>query len=78
MPKFKLAHLALVLVAAHDLRTQIRTYKVAVLFRTAAELYEETERANEAKIKYLCDMLDKNGVEVTEFDLIAMNELNNQ
>jgi hypothetical protein len=72
MPKFKLAHAMFVLLAAHDIRLQIRAYKAAKLYLEATKAYEYTERANMAQIQYLCQLLDQHGIEVTEFDLMVL------
>lgn len=72
MPKFKLTHVMLALVALHDIKLQIRAHKAAKLYLEAIKLYEGTERANTAQIQYLCRMLDKHGIEVTEFDLMVL------
>lgn len=75
LTKLKLAAAAatFALVAAHDIRTQIRTRKAAALFLAASKAYEETETAHEAQIMYLCHMLDQNEVPADEFDLIALH-----
>jgi Ni2+-binding GTPase involved in maturation of urease and hydrogenase len=74
MPKFKLAPVVMfALVVAHDLKTQIDARQAAKLYLAAAESYEETQRCHEAQIKYLCEMLDRNEIDVTEFDLMVLN-----
>lgn len=72
MPKIKPIHIVLALSAASNLRTKIRAYKAAKLYLEAIKAYEETERSNTAQIQYLCQMLDKHGIEVTEFDLMVL------
>lgn len=73
MPK----HSALAVIAAcalaHDIRTQIKAYKAAKLFLEATKAHEETEAVNHAQIAYLVSLLEKHGIEPTEFDLIALN-----
>jgi hypothetical protein len=56
-----------------DIRTRIKAKTAAELFLEAHEAFEETQRANEAQISYLCHILDENDVPVDEFDLIALN-----
>jgi hypothetical protein len=56
-----------------NIKTKIQAKTAAALYLEAQEGYEETQRANEAQISYLCHMLDENDVPVNEFDLIALN-----
>ncbi|HVI80833.1 MAG TPA: hypothetical protein VM715_22310 [Candidatus Acidoferrum sp.] len=64
---------AFVLLAAHDIKTRIKAKNNAELFLIAHEAFLEEKRANEAKIAYLCHLLDDNGIPADEFDLIALN-----
>lgn len=72
MPKFKLTHVMLALIAVHDIRNMVRANKAANLYLKSVKIYEETERAHTAQIQYLCRMLDQHGIEVTEFDLMVL------
>lgn len=65
--------IALGVVVAHDIKIQIEAKKLTELFITAHQVIEETEQANQAKIQYLCHLLDEHGVPADEFDLIALN-----
>jgi len=56
-----------------NIKTKIELRKSAELYLASHEAFEETQRANEAQIMYLCHMLDQNDVPVDEFDLIALN-----
>ena len=71
-PSTLFSAVALAAVVAHDIKTQIRARNNAQLYLKAHEAFEETQRANEAQIKYLCHMLDEAEVPVNEFDLIVL------
>lgn len=70
--KFAFA-VALAVVVAHDIKTQIEAQKAAKLFLTAHEQFREIKTYNHAQIEYLINMLIENGIELDEFDLIALN-----
>lgn len=62
-------------VIVHDIATQIQASKAARLYLKASEAYEEEQRVNHAQIEYLCHMINDAGIEITEFDMIALNNL---
>lgn len=64
---------AFALVAAHDIKTQIKTKQLAKLFVTAYEAMEESQHAHEAQIKYLCHKLNEANIDADEFDLIVLH-----
>lgn len=66
---------ALVLVAADNLATRIRAQKAAKLYVIAHEHMAEEIASQEAKIVYLCSLLNKHHVPADEFDLIVLNSL---
>lgn len=55
------------------IKTKIDARQAAKLYLAAHEAFEETQKAHETQIEYLCHMLDENDIEVNEFDLIALN-----
>lgn len=61
------------LVVAHDIRTKIKAKKNAELFLNAYVAFEEDQRSNEAKIQYLCHLLNENEIPADEFDMIVLN-----
>jgi hypothetical protein len=64
---------AFALVVADDIRTKIRIHKDADLFAEALTLTEQITHRQDTQIDYLMHLLNENGVEATEFDLIALN-----
>lgn len=64
---------ALALTVASEIKERIDAKKAAKLYLASHEAFEETQRANEAQISYLCHMLDQHDIAVDEFDLIALN-----
>lgn len=64
---------ALALVVAHDIKTQIKTKQLAELFATAYVEMEENQHANVAQIQYLCHKLNEANLDADEFDLIVLN-----
>lgn len=73
MPKNLLITAALVLTIASDIKSRVEAKKAAKLYLASLEAYEETQRANEAQISYLCHMLDQHDIPADAFDLIALN-----
>jgi hypothetical protein len=67
----------LTIVVAHDIHTHIQARKAAQLFSEVTEAYRFAELANHAQISYLVHLLQENGIEPDEFDLIALH-YNNQ
>jgi hypothetical protein len=61
------------LAVAWGIKSRIETRQLAKVFLTTTTEYEETQRANETQIQYLCRVLDKNGIPVDAFDLITLN-----
>lgn len=74
---------ALTLAVADDIRMKIRNHRQVELLakqQGAIEFaFEAVEAADKklevagSQIQYLCHVLNENGVEVDEFDLIALN-----
>lgn len=69
----KLLLAALAVVVAHDVITQIETTRAAKAFIAAHEAHKQTEAVSTAQISYLLHVLVENGIEASEFDLIALN-----
>lgn len=69
-----IAGAAFVSIIMYDnIQTKIKARKAADLFIETCQAFEETQRANEHQIIYLCHMLDQNNVPADEFDLIALH-----
>lgn len=64
---------AFALVIACDIKLRIKAKKAAESYLSAYIAFEEIQRANEGRIEYLTNMLNKNDIPVDEFDLIALN-----
>lgn len=58
---------------AYGIKARISAKKDAKLYVASHEMFVEEQRANEAQIKYLCHMLDRNDIPVDTFDLIVLN-----
>jgi len=70
----KLALAAVVVVAvAHDIKTQINAQKAAQIYLKAHEAHKEMEAISEHQIKYLMHILEEHDIELSEFNLLALN-----
>lgn len=73
MPSHIKFAVVLALVAAHDIHSQIKARKQYEFYLQACEDFTEIDAAYQAQIRYLIHLLEENGVEPTEFDLIALH-----
>lgn len=69
---------ALVLSVTHDIKFRIKAHKAAKQILRVSERWEIEMAVSEAKVQYLLDICDKNGVVPDEFDLIALTTLFSQ
>jgi hypothetical protein len=83
-PKSLIAPAMFALVVAHDISIQIKAKKARALAVEVLETqeiyahelvkdYEEKLTAAGAQIQYLIHLLNEHGIEIDEFDLIALN-----
>lgn len=63
----------LALIVAHDIHSQIKARRQYDFYLQACEDFTEIDAAYQAQIRYLIHLLEENGVEPSEFDLIALH-----
>lgn len=59
--------------AVHDVKTQIEAIKTAKIYQRGHEFHQDVIAGQEAQIAYLIHLLNAHGVDIDDFDLIALN-----
>jgi hypothetical protein len=72
LSKYALAA-ALTVVVAHDIKTHIEAHKAAKAFEEAYQAFTESHAISRHQIGYLLNMIEENGGQLSEFDLLALN-----
>lgn len=57
----------------HDVKTQIEAARAAKIYMDGHAFHQDIIAAQEAQINYMTHLLSENGVEVDDFDMIALN-----